>query len=168
MTLLTAFQVLLYRYTGQEDVCVGAPIANRNRAELEALIGVFINTIVVRTDLAGEPTFRELLHRVKEVTLEAYAHQDVPFEVVVEQLQIERDMSHNPLFQVMFILQNAPVHGTDLPGIRMESIDVHSGTSTFDITFSLSDGREDYTPRLSTILIYLRKQQSSECCLTGR
>ena len=142
MTLLTAFQVLLYRYTGQEDVCVGAPIANRNRAELEALIGVFINTIVVRTDLAGEPTFRELLHRVKEVTLEAYAHQDVPFEVVVEQLQIERDMSHNPLFQVMFILQNAPVHGTDLPGIRMESIDVHSGTSTFDITFSLSDGRE--------------------------
>lgn len=139
MTLIAAFQALVYRYTGQEDFAVGSPIANRARGELEGLIGVFINTIVLRADMQGEPSFRQLLQRVKESTLGAYANQDVPFEVIVEKLQLERDMSHNPLFQVMFILQNAPVRARRLSGMMMEPVEVHSGTSTFDITFSIAE-----------------------------
>jgi acyl carrier protein len=108
MTLLAAFKVLLFRYTGQDDIVVGTPIANRNRGEIEGLIGFFVNTLVLRTDLRGNPSFRELLHRVRKVTLGAYAHQDLPFEVLVEKLQPERDLSRNPLFQIMFVLQNAP------------------------------------------------------------
>src|SRR5581483_2307132 len=106
MTLLAAFAALLGRYSGQEEVVIGAPIANRNRAELEPLIGLFVNTLVLRIDLRGEPTFRELLQRVRDVTLEAYAHQDVPFEKLVEELRPDRDMSRNPLVQVIFQLQN--------------------------------------------------------------
>ena len=105
MVLLAAFQVLLYRYTGQEDLCVGTPVANRDRAELEGLIGFFVNTLALRTDLGGEPTFRELLRRVREETLAAYEHQDLPFEMVVEAVRPERDTSYNPLFQAMFIFQ---------------------------------------------------------------
>ncbi len=102
MTLLAAFDTLLYRYTGQSDILVGSPIANRNRSEIEGLIGFFVNTLVMRTNLAGNPTFSELLGRVREIALGAYAHQDLPFEILVEALQPERDLSHTPLFQVMF------------------------------------------------------------------
>jgi len=139
MTLLAAFQMLLGRYSGQTDISVGSPIANRNRAEIEGLIGVFINTLVFRTDLAGEPSFRELLHRVRETALGAYAHQDLPFEMLVEKLQPERDMSHAPFFQVMFILQNAPNRAEELPGLRLEQLDVDMGTATFDLTLSIAE-----------------------------
>ena len=145
MTLLTVFNILLYRYSGQEDICVGTPIANRTQSETEGLIGFFVNTLVLRADMSGNPTFRELLQRTRKRTLESYAHQDVPFEMLVEVLQPERSMSHSPLFQVMFILQNATGGGMGHDNtaansaIRMEQIEVDAGTSTFDITVSLAD-----------------------------
>lgn len=115
MTLLAAFQALLYRYTGQTDIAVGSPIANRNRRELEDLIGFFANSLVLRTDLSGNPTFRELLFRVRKIAVGAYAHQDLPFEKLVEELHPERSLSRNPLFQVVFALQNAPMEQLALP-----------------------------------------------------
>ncbi|HKG80667.1 MAG TPA: condensation domain-containing protein, partial [Pyrinomonadaceae bacterium] len=139
MTLLAAFNVLLSRYSRQQDILVGSPIANRNRAEIEPLIGFFVNTLVLRTELSGEETFAELLGRVREVCLGAYAHQDVPFEKLVEELSPKRDMSHNPLFQLMFALQNAPVEAQQLAGLSLESIKLESGTSKFDITLSMSE-----------------------------
>ena len=109
MTLLAAFQSLLFRHSGQDDIVVGTPIANRRYRELEDLIGFFVNTLALRATLRWQTlTFTELLQRVREVTLGAYAHQDLPFEKLVEELQPERDLSRNPLFQVMFALQNAP------------------------------------------------------------
>jgi amino acid adenylation domain-containing protein len=140
MTLLAAFQTLLYRYTGQEDICVGTPIANRNRAEIEGLVGFFVNTLVMRTDLSGQPSFREVLRRVREVALGAYAHQDLPFEVLVEALQPQRDLSHTPLFQVMFVLDNTPRTPIELPGLSLSPLEAESGTAQFDFTLSMSEG----------------------------
>jgi amino acid adenylation domain-containing protein len=142
MTLLAAFKTLLYRYTGQEDVLVGSPIANRNRREIEELIGFFVNTLVLRTDLSGNPSFRELLFRVSEVTLGAYTHQDLPFEQLVEELQPERDLSRTPLFQVMFVLQNAPTEDLKLPGLSLEPMEVESETARFDLTLTLTDTKQ--------------------------
>ena len=116
MTLLAGFQALLARYTGQPDVVVGADVANRNRAETEALIGFFVNMLVLRTDLSGEPRFRELVGRVREVCLGAYAHQEIPFEKLVEELRPERSLGRNPLFQVAFVLQNTPGGSCGCPG----------------------------------------------------
>ena len=139
MTLLAAFQTLLYRYTGEEDIVVGSPIANRTRTEVEELIGLFVNTLALRTDLSGKPTFRELLFRVRDVCFGAYTHQDLPFEKVVEELQPERDLSRNPLFQVMFILQNAPRPLPNLSGISFARMDIDSKTSKFELTLSLRE-----------------------------
>jgi amino acid adenylation domain-containing protein len=138
MTLLAAFQTLLYRYTQQEDITVGSPIANRNRSEIEGLIGFFVNSLVLRTDLSGNPTFLELLHRVREVALGAYAHQDLPFEKLVEELHPERNLSQNPLFQVVFALQNAPMQALELPKLTLSPLQfVDTGTTRFDLEFHL-------------------------------
>src|SRR5215213_7516873 len=142
ITLAAAFQTLLHRYTRQTDICLGVPIANRNRTETEALIGFFVNTLVLRTDLSEGPTFKELLRRVRETALEAYAHQDVPFEMLVEELQPERNLSHAPLFQVMFVLQNARDQKLELPGLRLVPLEMDSETAKFDLTFSLSEAEE--------------------------
>ncbi len=142
MTLLAAFQALLHRYTGQEDISVGTPIANRQQAEIEALIGFFVNTLVMRTDLGGDPSFRELLKRVHKMAVQAYAHQDVPFEMLVDELEPERDMSHTPLFQVMFTIQDAPVRALEVPGLKLHPMRIDSGTAKFDLTLSMIDRPE--------------------------
>ncbi|WJQ84451.1 linear gramicidin non-ribosomal peptide synthetase LgrC [Brevibacillus brevis] len=138
MTLLAAFQTLLYRYSGQKDILVGSPVAGRNRQELESLIGFFINTLVMRTDMSGEPNFRDLLAKVRETALEAYAHQDLPFEKLVDELELERSLSYSPLFQVMFVLQNIPMEVQELSQIRIEPF--HRGqegvSAKFDITLT--------------------------------
>ncbi len=139
MTLLGAFQLLLMRYSGQEDVIVGTDIANRTRTELEALIGFFINQLVLRTDLSGDPTFEELIGRVREMCLGAYAHQDIPFEKLVEELQPERTLSHTPLFQVKFLLQNTPMESLDVEGLRLEALHSDSGAARFDLTVALTE-----------------------------
>jgi non-ribosomal peptide synthetase component F len=133
MVMLGAFQLLLSKYSGSEDVVVGSPIAGRTRREVEELIGFFANTLVLRTDLSGDPTFRELLGRVREGTLGAYEHQEVPFERLVAELQPERSLSHAPLFQVMFILQNADRSGSGLAGLRMEGVGAEVETTKFDL-----------------------------------
>ncbi len=129
ITLLAAFQVLLSRYTQQEDIAIGSPIANRNRSEIEGLIGFFVNSLVLRTDLSGNPTFRELLNRVKEVALGAYAHQDLPFEKLVEELHPERNLNQNPLFQVVFALQNAPISALELPNLTLSPLPFDTETT---------------------------------------
>lgn len=133
MTLLAAFEVLLYEYTGQEDIVLGSPLANRNRLELENLIGLFHNTLVLRTDLSGNPTFRELLARVREVTLNAYAHQDLPFGKLVEELRPERNLSHNPLFQVAFTIDTHTDETLSLPGLTLTSIGADTDTVQLDL-----------------------------------
>ncbi|PMB16043.1 non-ribosomal peptide synthetase [Fischerella thermalis CCMEE 5282] len=139
MTLLAAFKTLLYRYTGNNDIVIGSPIANRNHREIEGLIGFFVNTLVLRTDLSGNPSFRELLRRVREVALGAYAHQDVPFEKLVEKLQPQRNLSHTPLFQVMFVLQNAHSLEIELPSLTLSTLESDSGTAKFDLTLYMAE-----------------------------
>lgn len=139
MLLLAAFQTLLYRYTGQEDIVVGTPIAHRTQAELEGLIGFFVNTLALRTDLSGAPRFTELLDRVREVTLEAYAHQDLPFERLVELLQPERDNSHTPILQVMFALQNTPTSIWNLEGLTISEVPLDTGTAKFDLVLLMEE-----------------------------
>ena len=145
MILLAAFQVLFYRYCGQEDIVVGSPIANRARTELEPLIGFFVNTLVLRSDLSGNPAFKELLVRVREVCLGAYAHQDLPFEKLVQELQPERDPSRNPLFQVMFALQNATRPFSGIPGLRIEPLEIESTRSQFYLSVLLRERDGKYT-----------------------
>lgn len=144
ITLMAAFQALLARFTGQDDIVVGVPMAGRTQAETEELIGPFLNTVVLRTDLSGNPTFRELLCRVRGVALGAYAHQDVPFEKLVEELQPNRSLSRNPLFQAMFLfaLENAPPPVLELPGLTLRSLKVEDTAAKVDLTLSIIEGAE--------------------------
>jgi non-ribosomal peptide synthetase component F len=133
MALLAGFSALVQRLSGRDDVVVGSPVAGRVRRETEGLIGFFVNTMALRTDLGGDPSFAELLARVRETTLEAYAHQDLPFERVVEELHPERTLAHHPLFQVAFALQNVDMEPVQLPGLVLRLEEVDSGTSKFDL-----------------------------------
>ncbi|MCP4663639.1 MAG: amino acid adenylation domain-containing protein, partial [bacterium] len=137
MTLLAAFMALLHRYSAQDDVAVGSPIANRNRREIEGLIGFFVNSLVLRVDFAGRLGFHELVERVREVALRAYAHQDLPFERLVDELMPERDMARHPLFQVVFAFQNAPGSEVALPGIEWSPLEIEITTVRFDLEFHL-------------------------------
>ncbi|BDA68761.1 hypothetical protein CAL7716_029270 [Calothrix sp. PCC 7716] len=139
MTLLATFQILLWHYTGSEDIVVGSPVANRNRNEIEDLIGFFINTLVLRTNLSGNPTFEELLNRVREMALEAYAREDLPFELLVDELQPQRNLRHTPLFQVAFVLQNAPISVFELPGLTLSSLTVPSVNADFDLNLDITE-----------------------------
>lgn len=137
--LLSAIQVLLSGYSGETDVCVGSPIANRNRPELEGLIGFFVNTLVMRADLSGRASFRQVMRRMRDVALEAYAHQDIPFEYLVEALQPGRRLSHTPFFQVMVTLQNAPMGSPELEGLTIRPWEIDSLTAKFDLHFILRE-----------------------------
>ncbi|MFL5661038.1 MAG: condensation domain-containing protein, partial [Ktedonobacteraceae bacterium] len=139
MTLLTAFGVLLARYSDQDDLLIGSPIANRNRREVEGLIGFFVNTLVLRCDLRGSLSFREAVQRVREMALGAYAHQELPFEKLVEVLQPERNLSHQALFQVMFALQNAPTPVLQLPGMQLSIMEIDNRVSRFDLALTLEE-----------------------------
>ncbi|HEY8228436.1 MAG TPA: amino acid adenylation domain-containing protein [Pyrinomonadaceae bacterium] len=143
MTQLAAFAVLLQRYTGQDDIVVGSPIAGRNRQELEGLIGFFLNTLVLRLDLSGNPTFSELLMRAREVALEAYAHQELPFEKLVEELEPERTLSSSPLFQVMFSSHRAARKDFSLRGLALEHLATASKTSKFDLSLFVWEEADD-------------------------
>ncbi|HEX7334404.1 MAG TPA: amino acid adenylation domain-containing protein [Pyrinomonadaceae bacterium] len=139
MTLLAAFKILVARYAGQDEIIVGTPIANRNRVDIENLIGFFVNTLVLRSDLSGNPSFPEYLKQIRDVTLGAFAHQDVPFEKLVEELQPERDLNRTPLFQVMFSLQNAPMPPLKLSQVTLTFIQDDSTTAQFDFTLDITE-----------------------------
>jgi amino acid adenylation domain-containing protein len=154
MVLLAGFDLLIHRLSGREDVVVGSPIAGRMHGGVEELIGFFVNTMALRTDLAGDPTFRELVRRVRETTLEAYAHQDLPFERVVEAVRPDRTLSHNPIFQVAFALQNVAMEPAELPGLTLRLEEVDSGTAKFDLFLEMEErggrlrGRLEYATDL--------------------
>src|SRR5215217_4172308 len=142
MTMLGAFDVLLSRYSGQTDFLIGTDIANRRQGTTEALIGFFVNQLVLRVDLAGDPTFNELLQRVKEVTLNGYAHQEAPFEKVVEMLSPERNLSHAPLFQVKLVLQNAWTNNLELPELTLGVVQSESAVAKFDLMLAVYEGEQ--------------------------
>ncbi|HSE15901.1 MAG TPA: condensation domain-containing protein, partial [Pyrinomonadaceae bacterium] len=142
MTLLAAFNILLQRYTGQNDFCLGTPVAGRNQTEIENLIGVFINTLVLRTQLDGDPSFRELLGRVRSMSMNAFANQELPFERLVESLQPERNLSHTPIFQAMFSFQVPSGNNNEFAGLRFSSLDADNQMSPFDLVVQLTEGAE--------------------------
>jgi hypothetical protein len=143
MVLLAGFKVLLYRYTGNPDIVVGTGIANRNQSEIEQLIGFFVNMLVLRTDLSGNPTFSELLKRVRQTALGAYAHQDLPFEMLVEKHLSDRDLSHSPLFQVALFLQNAATKNLELPGLALNYLGAETGGTHFDMTVGVTESADE-------------------------
>ncbi|HEY0602171.1 MAG TPA: amino acid adenylation domain-containing protein, partial [Herpetosiphonaceae bacterium] len=139
MTLLAAFQTLLHRYTAQRDIVVGSPISGRNHAQIEGLIGFFVNMLALRLDLGGNPSFRDLLRRARETTLQAYAHQDVPFEKIVEAVQPERALNHAPIFQVVFMLQHAAPVSYQLPDLELSALELEHTVAKFDLALSLNE-----------------------------
>ena len=181
MTLLAAFKVLLYRYSGQEDICVGTSVAGRNQQELEGLIGFFVNTLALRDEVRGEMTFSELLSAVKETTLSAYAHQDVPFEKVVETVLKERVSGMNPLFQVMLVLINTP----EVPELKLGELELsdygqEQTTTKFDLTFFVKETNSGLqiavqynsglysSSRISRMGSHFRQPADIDCGFTGR
>jgi amino acid adenylation domain-containing protein len=144
MTLMTTFAVLLHRYSGQDDILLGTPVANRNLPEIENLIGVFINTIVLRTNLEGDPSFSELLKQVKEISLNGYAHQDLPFEKLVEELKPKRDPSCTPIFQAVFNLQNSPAPYKQTPDLKIVPLEIDRGVSQFDLTLMMTKSEAQF------------------------
>jgi len=147
MVALAAYQVLLFRYSGQTDIIVGSPIANRNRSEIDHLIGCFVNTLPLRGDLSGQPSFRQLLRRISQTCVAAYTHQDVPLELLVEKLKIKRDPSRSPIFQTLFALQNAPGE-IQLPGITVTPIYIDNGGAKFDLSLMLEPATEGWLAAL--------------------
>jgi hypothetical protein len=143
MAVIAAFKVLLWRWSGQEQVAVGTPIAGRTRAEMEQMVGFFVNTLVLVTEIRGEESFLQLLEREREVCVGAYTHQEVPFEKLVEELKVERDLSYTPLFQVMVVLQNAPLGGLELEGLKVEHVEVGgAATAKFDLTLFMEETQQ--------------------------
>lgn len=171
MTLLAAFKILLSYHTGQEDIVVGSPIAGRNRAEYEMLVGLFLNTLVLRTDLSGNPRFREFLGRVCEVAVGAYAHQDLPFDMLVETLRPKRDLSRMPLVQVMFDLQNGSTSGLVLPGLTLDFLGIDPNRSRFDLAMTLMTtkqelkGKIEYSTDLFDVATIIRISKHFETIL---
>jgi amino acid adenylation domain-containing protein len=139
MTLLSAFATLLARYTGSDDIVIGSPIANRTYQQIEPLIGFFVNTLVLRIDLSENPPFENLLKRVRQVALDAYTHQDIPFEQLVEELQPKRNLSHSPLFQVMFSLENTPMNDLELLGLTVTPVELENTIAKFDLSLELTE-----------------------------
>ena len=142
MMLLAAYYVLLYRYTGQRDICIGTPYANRNRVETEGIIGYLLNMIVLRMEMSGDPTFRELLRRVREMSMEAYANNELPFTKLIEELQPERDLSRNPIFQVTFVFVDFPEPVVNLPDLKLKQVDLDMGSSITDLMLGIRDQSE--------------------------
>jgi len=140
MTLLSAYIILLQKYTGQEDIVVGTSIANRNHPDIENIIGFFVNTLVIRSDLTNNPTFRDLLHQIRHATLDSYSYQDFPFEKLVEELQPERDLRRNPFFQTTFLLQNIPPASLKLSDVHIERVEIPSETAKFDLSLTAVEG----------------------------
>jgi len=134
MTLLAAFNVLLLRYTGRKDIVIGSPVAGRSKSVTEGLIGFFVNVLALRIKLDDNPTFYELLKQVRAVTLDAYTHQDLPFEKLIEELHPDRNQNYAPLYNVMFVFQNAPMSTLELPGLALSLIDVEKGTAKLDLS----------------------------------
>ncbi len=139
MTLLTAFEILLHRYTGQDEIVIGTPVANRNRIETAGLIGLFVNTLVMRVALSGNPTFQEALGQIRETALSAYTYQDLPFERLVEELRPQRDLSHNPLFQILFAYNNTPQAELKVKGLRLRPMEVETGSAKLDLSLLLEE-----------------------------
>jgi amino acid adenylation domain-containing protein len=148
MVLLAAFQTLLHRYSGEVDIVVGSPIANRTQAEIEPLIGFFVNTLALRTDLSGNPTFRQLLDRVRTACLGAYDHQVLPFEKLVQELGVPRDLDYPPLFQTLFVFQNAPAPALQLPGLAADRMDTSVGALQYDLNLVQEVGHDGLRVRL--------------------
>ena len=143
MTMLSAFKILLYRLSGQDDILVGTPVAGRNRIEVEGLIGFFINTLTLRSDLSGNPDFTKLLTQVREVTLDAYAHQDISFEKLVEELHPRRDLTRPPFFQVFINMFNVEAGQLNLPGLTVEPLSLDKVESKFDLTLYIREFNEN-------------------------
>jgi len=165
MTLLAAFQILLCRYTGQDDILVGSGVANRRLREIEGLVGMIVNTVVLRTDFSGDPTFREALHRVRETALQAYAHQDLPFELLVRELQPERDLSRNPLFQVLFSFHDAPMPDMELPGLTASFLERSNGSAKFDLNIVViprAEQRVSRSPKAEDENLIMRWEYNSD------
>jgi non-ribosomal peptide synthetase component F len=142
MVLLAAFKTLLYKYTAQEDMIIGTAIANRNRSEIEPLIGFFVNLLPMRTDLRDNPRFRELLRRVKEMALGAYAHQDLPFDKLVEEIQPERELRRTPLFNITFGMLNAPTEELKVSGLKISPVAERQESARFDLSLWITEGAE--------------------------